>query len=65
MNRVSSPTQIAPAKPFFFGAKRPQHRAQSQKVFFAVELTDFHEVVSRHEARPIQTTESRPPRGLA
>ena len=36
-----------------------------QAVFFAVELTGFHEVVSRHDTRPIQTTESRPPRGLA
>ena len=40
-------------------------RAQSQKVFFVVELTGFHEIVSRHDTRPIQTTESRPPRGLA
>jgi hypothetical protein len=27
--------------------------------------TGLHEVVSRHDTRPIQTTESRPPRGLA
>ena len=40
------------------------HR-RMQKVFFAVELTGFHEVVSRHDTRPIQTTASRPSRGLA
>ena len=33
--------------------------------FFAVALTSLHDLISRHDTRPIQATESRPPRGLA
>ena len=33
--------------------------------FFAVALTSLHDLISRHNTRPIQTTESRPSRGLA
>ena len=33
--------------------------------FLAVALTSLHDLISRHDTRPIQTTESRPPPGLA
>src|SRR6516162_4128763 len=35
------------------------------KVFLAVALNSLHDLISRHDTRPIQATESRPPRGLA
>jgi hypothetical protein len=51
--------------PFFFGTSVRNIAPITKSVVRGGTDTGLHEVVSRHDTRPIQTTESRPPRGLA